>query len=165
MRAVADLDLEQDGGVVALRGIDVDVADIALLARDTRRGFGEQAHAVRGLDDESGNEDVRLLVFLPDRGNPLVVLLAEGGDVRAVFAMDREAAARVADDKALRPGDRKRLRDRSIRAQVIVRQEPARNEARESLAEADPLEQFLAVSQRQRARDLVEPARRKLLQR
>ena len=151
-----------------------------LCCGDLGRDLRQDAHAVRHLDREPGGEQP-LLVLLPHRGDPLVRLLAEGGDVRAVLAVDddaaaarevghdrvvgnREAAARVADDQALGSRDRQRLL-RGLRALVVGRQQAARDQAREPLAEADLLEQLRAVLERERAGDLVEAPLRELLDR
>src|SRR5687767_396289 len=181
--AVADLDFEQDGRMVALRRVHVDVTDVALFGGDAGRDLGEDAHAVYHLDQEARAEEVlRRLVLLPDRRNPLVLLLAERRDVRAVVAMDddaaaarevgddrvvgyREAAARVADDETLGARDGERLRGHGIRAGVVVRQQAARDEAGKALAESNLLAQFLAVLQRERACDFVEAAGGQLLER
>src|SRR5688572_19394324 len=181
--AVADLDLEQDGRMVALRRVHVDVADVALLGGDAGRDLGKDAHAVRHVDQQARGEEVlRRMVLLPDRGDPLVFLLAERGDVRAVVAVDDDAAAarevgddrvvgygeaapRVADDEAFGARDGERLGSHGIRAGVVVRQQAARDEAGEALAEPDLLAQLLAVLQRERARDLVEAAGGQLLER
>src|SRR5687767_15942052 len=91
--------------MVTLRGVDVDVADVALLPGDAGRDFGEYSHAVGGVDQEARAEQVlRRLVLLPDRRDPLFFLLAERGDVRAAVAVDDDAAAarEVGDDRVVR---------------------------------------------------------------
>src|SRR5688572_25649222 len=159
MPAVVHEQLEDQRRAVAVPLDDRDAIDVALCLGDRGRDLREYAHAVRDLDLDL---DVEQPVGgrLPGDGHPLLRLLAEGRQVPAGLAMDhdatparevgehrivryREAAARVGHDQALRSGDRERTAAARDAVTRIGRQQPARDERGDSLAEADLLEELL----------------------
>src|SRR5688572_3494145 len=180
MPAVVHEQLEDQRRAVAVPLDDRDALDVALRFRDRGRDLREYAHAVRDLDLDL---DVEQPVggCLPGDGHPFLRLLAEGRQVPARLAMDHdatparevgehrivrngEAAARVGHDQALRAGDRERPPAPRDAVTRIGRQQPARDEGCNPLAEADLLEELLGAPQPELLHDRLDSARRELAQ-